>query len=80
MDMKFSDDKGMVAATEKVLQKLVSSLEETARYDMKIDVKKTKTMLVSKEEGGKVTVTIGRQLVEQVGSFKIGIFSTIFMY
>src|ERR1044072_3570837 len=70
-DVKFADDLGMVARTENGLQRLVSALEMTAKnYDMKINVKKTKCMVVSKEVGAKVNIVIEGQIVEQVTKFK----------
>ena len=70
-DVKFADDQGMVASTENGLQRLVSALEMTAKnYDMKINVKKTKCMVVSKEVGAKVNIVIEGQIVEQVTKFK----------
>jgi hypothetical protein len=47
----------MVANTEGGLQRLMDGLCETAsRYDMKINVKKTKTMVVSKFGGEVVNI------------------------
>ena len=47
-DVRFSDDQGMVPTTEKGLQKLMDKANETAvSYGIKINVKKTKTMVVS---------------------------------
>ena len=39
-------------------------------YNMKLNVKKTKTMLVSRKEGGIVNIVIDGQLMEQVKKFK----------
>ena len=51
-DVRFADDQGMVAGTEQGLQKVMDGLTETAKkYDMKINVKKTKSVVVSREEG-----------------------------
>jgi hypothetical protein len=70
-DVKFADDQGMVASTEQGLQQLINTLETTAKnYDMRINVKKTKTMLVSKEVGKKMNIIINGQVVEQVSKFK----------
>jgi len=42
----------MVAGTEQGLQKVMDGLTETEKkYDMKINVKKTKSMIVSWEQG-----------------------------
>jgi hypothetical protein len=70
-DENLADDQGMVASTEKGLQRLVDSLNDTAKkYDMKINVKKTKALVVSKEVRGKVKIVMDGQLVEQVEMFK----------
>jgi hypothetical protein len=71
-DVKFADDQAIVSSTELGLQRLINALQTTAsRYDMKINVKKTKTLLVSKQKtGGKVDITIYDQKVEQVTKFK----------
>ena len=51
-DVRFADDQGMVASTEQGLQKVMNGLTETAKkYDMKINVEKTKAMVVSRDEG-----------------------------
>ena len=48
----------------------MAGLNETAKkYDMKINVKQTKTAVVSRKEG-RVSLVIGGQKVEQVKSFK----------
>ena len=46
-DVKFADDQGMVAQTEKGLQTIMDALSKNGKeYDMKINVKKTKVMRV----------------------------------
>jgi len=61
-DVRFADDQGMVANTENGLQKLMDRVNETSkRYGMKINVKKTKTMIVSKSGGGVVNVLVDGQ-------------------
>ena len=70
-DVKFADDQGMVASSEQGLQRLMDGLTTTAKkYDMKINVKKTKTMLVSKSVGGTVNIVVEGQIVEQVKKFR----------
>ena len=60
----------MVASSEIGLQKLMDQLNTVAKkYCMKINVKKTKTMVVSKK-GGTVSIVIEGQRVEQVKTFK----------
>ena len=52
------------------MQRLMDRMNETSkRYGMKINVKKTKTMIVSKS-GGVVNVLVDGQKVEQVHQFK----------
>src|SRR5690349_10251499 len=47
---RFADDQGMAAECEAGLQKIMNSLHSTAtNYGMKINIKKTKVMRVSKE-------------------------------
>src|SRR5579862_6053758 len=65
-DVKFADDQRMVASSEQGLQRLMDTLATTAKkYDMKINIKKTKTILVSKSN-----IVINGQLVEQVNKFQ----------
>jgi hypothetical protein len=48
-DVRFADDQAMVSNTEKGLQSIMNKLNDTAKtYDMKINVKKTKTMIITK--------------------------------
>jgi len=70
-DVRFADNQGMLASTEKGLQNLMNKLNDTAKkFNMKINVQKTKTMVMCKDGGGVVNITIDGQRVEQVESFK----------
>ena len=70
-EVRFAADQGMVASTEKGLQSLMNKLNDTAKkFNMKINVQKTKTMVMCKDGGGVVNITIDGQRVEQVESFK----------
>ena len=70
-DVRFADDQGMVASSEAGLQRTVNRLNDTAKkFDMKINVQKTKVMVVSKAGDKFVNITIDGQRVEQVSSFK----------
>src|SRR5688572_32510824 len=61
----------MVESSEKWLQTLMNKLNDTAKKcNMKINVQKTKTMVMCKNGGGVVSITIDGQRVEQVESFK----------
>ena len=70
-DVRFADDQGMVASTEEGLQKLMNKLNDTAKkYNMKINVQKTKAMVVTRDGGGEVNIKIDGQRLEQVTNFK----------
>ena len=49
-DIKFADDQAMIASREEGRQKLMDMVNATAKqYDMRINVKKTKVMKVTRE-------------------------------
>ena len=61
----------MVDLCEEGLQRTMDRLNKTAKgYNMKINVKKTKTMVISTEEGSQVNIIVDGQRVEQVIKFK----------
>src|SRR6476619_4083782 len=61
----------MVTNTVAGLQSLIDSLNTTAKhYDMKSNIKKTKVMVVSKNGGERVNITVEGQSVEQVSKFR----------
>src|SRR6218665_1727726 len=64
-DVRFADDQGMVAAAEGGLQKLMDGLNRTAKeYDMKVNIKKTKVMKVSRKIEGVINITIDGEILE----------------
>ena len=76
-DVRFAVDQGVVADSEIGLQRLMDGLVRTAKqllyiymYDMKINVKKTKVMRVSRKDEGDIRIFIEEQRVEQVQKFK----------
>src|SRR6478609_6471526 len=70
-DVKYADDQGMVVNTEAGLQSLMDSLNTTAKHsDMKINIKKTKAMVVSRIGGERVNITVEGQSVKQVSKFR----------
>jgi hypothetical protein len=70
-DVRFADDQGMIAGTERGLQKIMDSLNMTAeKYGMKINIKKTKVMRVSRNGGEVVNIVTNGNRVKQVKSFK----------
>ena len=69
-DIRFADDQAMVAESVKELQEIMDKLVEVGRkYDMKINVKKTKTMRISRRGGSVVNIVIDGKNVEQVKKF-----------
>ena len=57
--IRFADDQGMVARTENGLQKLMNKLIETPKkFNMKMNVKKTKAMVVYRDGEGIVNIII----------------------
>src|SRR5438034_2009761 len=69
-DVRFADDQGMIAKSEAGHQRIMDGLNSTSlEYGMKINIKKTKVMRVSKV-GGEVNITINGTKIEQVRSFK----------
>src|SRR5437899_9262602 len=70
-DVRFADDQGMVAGTEMGLQRFMNKLNDTAKnFSMKINVQKTKTMVVRWDGGGVVNIIVDGKRIEQVKSFK----------
>ena len=69
--MRFADDKGMVAGSKGGLQKLMDELNRTAKeYEMKVNIKQTKVMKVSRKGGGVINITIDGEILEQVERFR----------
>ena len=55
--IRFADDQAMVANTVKALQRLMDALDKTSEeFGMRINIKKTKVMVISKGETQKVAV------------------------
>ena len=72
-DIRFADDQAMVADSEKGLQEIMEKLpvvEVGRKYDMKINVKKTKTMRISRRDGSVVNIVIEGKNMEQVKKFR----------
>lgn len=70
-DVRFADDQAMVADSEVGLQNQMDSLARTAEeYDMRINIKKTKTMLISKKAGGSINIFVNGKEIERVRRFK----------
>src|SRR2546425_1105217 len=70
-DVRFADDQGMVASTKMGLQRLMNKLNDTAKnFGRKINVQKTKTIVVRWDGDGVVNITVDGLRIEQVKSFK----------
>ena len=70
-EIRFADDKCVIASTAKGLQKLVSSLDKvTESYGMKISIKKTKVMQITRKKKEDLKITIKDQTLEEVDEFK----------
>src|SRR6218665_2224573 len=68
--MSFSDDQAMVAKSQKGLQTMMDRLDRTSReYGMKINIKKTKVLKISKGKETMVKINIGGKEIEQVKEF-----------
>ena len=68
--VRFADDQAMVANTNAGLQRIMDCLDRTSKdYGMRINIKKTKVMRISREQGKSVTVIIDGQKLEQVKQF-----------
>ena len=69
--VRFADDKSMITSSEEGLKSMMNRLNNTAKkYGMKINVKKTKAMIVTKGSGKTMNIVLDGQQVEQVSSFK----------
>jgi len=71
IDVRFADDQGMTATSEAGLQKLMDGLNRaTKEYDMKVNIKKTKVLKVSRKEG-ELNMAIDGERLEQLLSRSI---------
>jgi len=69
--IRFADDKAVTASSQRGLQQLMDNVNRvTQEYGMKINVKKTKVMCITRKTGGKVRIMIDGQKVEQVSQFR----------
>jgi len=62
-------NESMVSSSNAGLQRIMDSLNRTSGEYGKINIKKTKTMQISRTEGRKLTITINRIKLEQVSQF-----------
>jgi hypothetical protein len=68
--LRFADDQAMLAGSEKDLQRMMDRLNATSEeYNMKINIKKTKVMKISKEKETTICIKISGEEIEQVKEF-----------
>ena len=71
-NMRFADDTLLVAEGEEELQELVDEVkEESMKNGLKMNVKKTKTMVIRRDtnEESNIEITVEGRTLEQVGSY-----------
>ena len=69
-DIRFADDQGMVAETEQGLQNIMDRLHDISKeYGMKINIKNTKVMRISKQGSGNVNIVLNEERIKQVAQF-----------
>src|SRR6218665_3169629 len=68
--LRFADDQAMVAKSQKGLQTMMDRLNRTSKeYGMKINIKKTEVLKISKGKETMVRINIGGKEIEQVKDF-----------
>ena len=70
-NLRYADDTALLAGNEKELTELTSKINEVGKqFGMKINIKKTKAMVVSKKSNSpKINIAIDGQQIEQVRSY-----------
>ena len=71
--LRFADDQAMLAGSQNGLQKMMDQLNKISKeYDMKINIKKTKIMRISKGKERTVKITIdGKETDQKKKSWKV---------
>ena len=69
--IRYADDKAVVANSQKGLQQLMDNLNKVTRdFGMKINMKKTKVMCISRKRNNKLKIFVDGQQVEQVSQIR----------
>ena len=70
-NLRYADDTALLAGNEKELSDLTSKINEVGKqFGMKINIRKTKTMVVSKKPNSpKINIAVDGQHIEQVTSY-----------
>ena len=70
-NIRCADDTVLVATTEKDLQNLLDVVNEKGRnFNMEMNVKKTKVLVISRDQNIRVNLKLNGQVIEQVKCFK----------
>ena len=70
-EIRFADDQAIIADSEEGLQRIMNTLDKTAeKYNMKINLNKTKVMKISKQGTGNLDIQIRGKRLEQVQRFR----------
>ena len=71
-NLRFADDTALIANDEKNLQQIVTKVRDaTSKAGLDMNVKKTKTMIISKDpEGKKLNIRVGNEVLEQIEKMK----------
>ena len=70
-DIRFADDQVVLAETEEGLQRLMDALHNSiGKYSMKMNIKKTKSMRISRSGEEDINIQINGTRIEQVKTFK----------
>ena len=70
-NLRYADDTALLAGNENELSELISKIKEVGKqFGMKINIKKTKAMVVSKKPNStKINIAIYGEQIEQVTSY-----------
>ena len=70
-NIRYADDTVLVATSEKDLQNLLDVVHEKGRnFNMEMNVKKTKVLVISRDQNIRVNLKLNGQVIEQVKCFK----------
>ena len=71
-NLRYADDTALIANDEKNLQKIVTKVRDvSSKAGLDMNVKKTKTMIISKDpEGKKLNIRVGNEVLEQIENMK----------
>ena len=68
--LRFADDQAMMANSQEGLQQMMDRLNTVStEYGMKINIKKTKVMMITRKKAKEVRITINGENIEQVKKF-----------